>query len=1033
MADDVTITVHVRDLTGPGFNSVNRNLNQLQRQAQQMGGSLRIVGGQLNGVASAASNAGDALGGGGASLKAKAIGVAGVLGTTLLPAIGALSPILFGLAGVGGAAALAMDDLKEEAKKLKPEFEALQKTASKAVMPGVKRAMDDVKGAMKGLHPVVKVGGEAFGTFVDRAAKFANSPAFQSSLLKNVQMGSQFFGDFTDSLMDFTQAFMDFGTKSQPSLDAFQNLFGGMLDTGLPSMFKELERGIQGSADLINGLAGFLNGSLLPALGKIAGSWAEVFGPHAEQVLRTLGGAVEGFATIFAGAMTALEPLASVFTDGLRAMNDVGAIAFSVMGSLAKVLGEALLGTLNELAGNDSVGGLTDQFRGFSNWVQDNQTGIRMAFTMMAGGIIDMTQTGLRMLPLLATGFKMFAEMAINSLGAFLTVLTATFSGVPVIGDKFKGLLADFTEVSGGWLDSLDTMQQGVTDFANTALPRLDRAELKLNVEQAQANLDSIKKQLQDPKLTEERRAKLTVQKDAAERMLAQARANLRDFDNEKAEATLSADPRQFFGAVGSVNRTRLPGKSVRIAADTSAFRSAVGGIAGRVLGTSYINVQYRQAENNLQKPFSNANGSIMRFYANGGMENHVAQIAPAGSWRVWGEPETGGESYIPLAPSKRKRSRQIAEETVGILGGQVQWFARGGLTSTQLKGLSQPSDAGELTSTLSEVRAKIKASTSGGTESRLLRTLDAVGKKLIAHEKSLTSVNKALSAAKDKLNDLRTSASQLSGSVKSGVLSAASITSGASGNAPVTLGSITSGLIASRDKATAFASALKGLQSKGLRSDLIQQIAEAGINGGGLETAGALLGASSSEITTVNSLQSQIAGAAKTAGQTTATAVYGAAIKAQTDATNKLQKSQDALEKAMSNLTKALNKAITGKASGGIVGAAASGGIRGSLTWVGEQGPELLDLPAGSRVWSNPDSRRKLAEARAPWASMLNSPRRSPSYAPAPAAGGDGAPIVIQVRLADRDFGELWVDTGRKQVRAIGSIEATLKPPRGR
>jgi hypothetical protein len=39
----------------------------------------------------------------------------------------------------------------------------------------------------------------------------------------------------------------------------------------------------------------------------------------------------------------------------------------------------------------------------------------------------------------------------------------------------------------------------------------------------------------------------------------------------------------------------------------------------------------------------------------------------------------------------------------------------------------------------------------------------------------------------------------------------------------------------------------------------------------------------------------------------------------------------------------------------------------------------------------------------------------------------------VIQVRIADREFGELWVDTGRKAVRSRGSIEATLKPPRGR
>jgi hypothetical protein len=146
----------------------------------------------------------------------------------------------------------------------------------------------------------------------------------------------------------------------------------------------------------------------------------------------------------------------------------------------------------------------------------------------------------------------------------------------------------------------------------------------------------------------------------------------------------------------------------------------------------------------------------------------------------------------------------------------------------------------------------------------------------------------------------------------------------------------------------------------------LLQQIAEAGINGGGLDTAGALLGASSSEIGSLNNLQSQISGAAKTAGQTTSTAVFGAAIKAQTASVTKLQKSQDKLEAAMLKLAKSLDstvgKAVGKRAAGGIVGAAASGGVRGGLTWVGEHEPELLDLPVGSRVWSGPDSRRKAA-----------------------------------------------------------------------
>ncbi|MGW0169502.1 phage tail tape measure protein, partial [Streptomyces sp. NPDC003343] len=60
------------------------------------------------------------------------------------------------------------------------------------------------------------------------------------------------------------------------------------------------------------------------------------------------------------------------------------------------------------------------------------------------------------------------------------------------------------------------------------------------------------------------------------------------------------------------------------------------------------------------------ADGSVLSFYADGA---HVAQIAPAGAWRVWAEPETGGEAYIPLAASKRPRSRQIAAQTVAMLG----------------------------------------------------------------------------------------------------------------------------------------------------------------------------------------------------------------------------------------------------------------------------------------------------------------------------------------------------------------------------
>ncbi len=60
--------------------------------------------------------------------------------------------------------------------------------------------------------------------------------------------------------------------------------------------------------------------------------------------------------------------------------------------------------------------------------------------------------------------------------------------------------------------------------------------------------------------------------------------------------------------------------------------------------------------------------------------DGHVAHLARGGTYRVFAEPETKGEAYIPLADDwRRPRARDIASATVGMLGGSVEWFAAGG------------------------------------------------------------------------------------------------------------------------------------------------------------------------------------------------------------------------------------------------------------------------------------------------------------------------------------------------------------------
>ncbi|MFK0279824.1 phage tail tape measure protein [Streptomyces sp. NPDC090499] len=154
----------------------------------------------------------------------------------------------------------------------------------------------------------------------------------------------------------------------------------------------------------------------------------------------------------------------------------------------------------------------------------------------------------------------------------------------------------------------------------------------------------------------------------------------------------------------------KVPGsKNVRVTVPTSGPRRAADSIQRRIdalrgkqltVTTRHVtildqvisdsrgtaNALERQAENLRKQANRHADGAVVDYYADGGVtgpggrEQHVAQIAPAGSWRIWAEPSTGGEAYVPLAASKRERSKAIVETVVDRFGGQVEWFADGGV-----------------------------------------------------------------------------------------------------------------------------------------------------------------------------------------------------------------------------------------------------------------------------------------------------------------------------------------------------------------
>lgn len=118
--------------------------------------------------------------------------------------------------------------------------------------------------------------------------------------------------------------------------------------------------------------------------------------------------------------------------------------------------------------------------------------------------------------------------------------------------------------------------------------------------------------------------------------------------------------------------------KEIDFIADTSQAARTIDDYM-RQYGTRVGSIIYRStiADTPGVQRFGIANGAIMR-YADGGLntfaqgssiEQHVAQIAPAGAYRVWAERETGGEAYIPLAPAKRSRSTAILAQVADEFG----------------------------------------------------------------------------------------------------------------------------------------------------------------------------------------------------------------------------------------------------------------------------------------------------------------------------------------------------------------------------
>lgn len=189
-----------------------------------------------------------------------------------------------------------------------------------------------------------------------------------------------------------------------------------------------------------------------------------------------------------------------------------------------------------------------------------------------------------------------------------------------------------------------------------------------------------------------------------------------------------------------------------------------------------------------------------------------------------------------------------------------------------------------------------------------LLKRVESDNKRLLTLAKQRDSVAAKLEAAQTKLADAIKTRSDAAAQIRAGIVGDANITSG---NSVVnSVSAITIGLQQAAAKAKAFAANLLTLRKAGLRTDLLDDIASAGLDGGAA-TAAALAKATPAELKRINDLQKQLVSAAGTSGNAVAGAMYDAGVKAAQGLVDGLKKQQANIEKTMERIGAALLKAL--------------------------------------------------------------------------------------------------------------------------
>ncbi|MGW2932965.1 hypothetical protein ACWDA7_14105 [Streptomyces sp. NPDC001156] len=955
-----TVTIHVR----------TDNQNALIRLRTLADGATRSLGGSTgSGGAGAAA--------GGIGLMGALKGVAVVLGVSLLPAIGAAVPMMAGAAlsagtlklafsGVGKALEAAgqghkqyekaLQKLTPEQRKftenlisLKKEFAPIGKEIQKAALPGFTKLV-------KGAAPIVKILGDnmtrlagSFGDLAAKAGKALKDSGFQKTLNTNFKLGVGFVNGLAGSFGTLTRSLLDFGAKSKPTLDGFQNLIGGLLSRGLPSLFKGLEPGIKGASQVLNGLDYLLNSKLLPSIGRFAGAWSEAMGPFVQQTLKLFGDVAGTAFDLLASGLRKASPLLHDLAAGLHGLRMV----FADMAPTFKDLGATIIEAFLPVGG-----GGKGPLASLADSINNNKIAIQEAARVFANVVIDMVRVGVNSLSILVHAFHIMASGVIAALGAVLTAADNAWGWLPGIGGKIHAARQAFDGFAANFNSKLGAADAAASAFAASVGPKLDSGQLKLNISNWTQQIATAKQQLSDKNLPPEKRVQLRAIIADLEAKIHNAKGQLAAMPDSRQSkirgnlADLQAKLKTAEGRLDHVPDSRRAAIRAEISDLERKIRAARGELASLHDKTVTVTINGRATGINPAQYYSQGphkrNGGLIPRYASGGN----VQVFPHGGY-IQG-PGTGtsdsilafmGSGAMAHVSNTEYVIRAAAVKKYGVAfldavnqgvfnakklatGGLVPRLASGGTTKKQkplpkntvLFNGQRVSETSIISAIgisfirgLEGTTAQIQSATDRVVQAiqnafRGVRTTvdDRVIKMLTTQAGKLKELAKARDAVAAKI----AAAQQFAANTRSGAQQFASLASLPNSGAGFGASGILNGLLVRLAQLKTFSGNISKLVKMGLSKGLIQQIIAMGPDQGAAYAA-ALVAATPSQLKSINSTQAAIDKTATSFGNNAADILYDAGKQAGKGFLTGLKAQQASIERSMSDLAKAIQKAI--------------------------------------------------------------------------------------------------------------------------